>query len=136
MTLYALINRNLTDTGKRSNTAPTDQADDIAPNKPYWVPIVEEITDTSTQGSEKVISPWVDTVEIDRFLRERTIRNKTVSELDVDDTNRINNLFTASNIDRALAQVLFRVVNDVRALEEKSSISVTQFKDYLKSFVR
>lgn len=136
MTQYALINRNLTDTGKRSNTAPTDQADDIAPNKPYWVPIVEEITDTSTQGSEKVISPWVDTVEIDRFLRERTIRNKTVSELDVDDTNQINNLFTASNIDRALAQVLFRVVNDVRALEEKSSISVTQFKDYLKSFVR
>lgn len=136
MTQYALINRNLTDTGKRSNTAPTDQADDIAPNKPYWVPIVEEITDTSTQGSEKVISPWVDTVEIDRLLRERTIRNKTVNELDVLDTARIDDLFSASDIDRALAQVLFRVVNDVRALEEKSSISVTQFKDYLKSFVR
>ena len=76
MPMYAKITRALTDTGERSDwTTPPPSKDDLAPHKAYWVPVVEETTDTSTTD-DVVVSPWVDTVEATRLLRTRTIRDK------------------------------------------------------------
>ena len=133
--MFALINRDLTDTGKRRSFVATPGPVPGHPAKPYWVPVVDETTDTST-GPDKVVSPWVETVEVARLLRARTIRDKTAGELDVEDQASVDRLLLNSGVIRALAQALFAVVNDVRVLQGDSTITATQFKTYLKGLMR
>lgn len=133
--MYALITPDLADTGKRKAQVATPGPVPNHPDKPYWVPIVIEITDTST-GPDTVASAWVETVEVGRLLRARTIRDKTTAELDAEDQTRVDRLLLDSGVIRALAQALFAVVNDVRVLNGDSTVTVTQFKTYLKGLIR
>ena len=144
--MFALINRNLTDTGRRKQNVVMETlnddgsttpftVDDLHPAKPYWVPVVEEITDIST-GLETVVSPWIETVEVARLLRTQTIRDKTQVELAAEDTTSVAALMANSGVDRALAKALFQVVNDVRVLKGQATITPTQFKSYLKGLIR
>ena len=133
--MFALINRDLTDTGKRAGNVTIVPPGDLHPDKPYWVPIVEDVTDTST-GPDKVVSPWVETVEIARLLRTRTVRDKTSAELGAEDAARIDRLLLDSGVMRALAKALFLVVNDVRTLKGEGTITAAQFKTFLKGLVR
>ncbi len=132
---FALINRDLTDTGKRKAQVDIVAPADLHPGKPYWVPVVEEVTDTST-GTDKVVSAWVETVEVARLLRSRSIRDKTAGELDTEDQARVDTLLINSGVIRALAQALFQVNNRVRVLEGDSAITATQFKTFLKGLIR
>ena len=133
--MFAQINPDLTDTGNRQATVSTPGPVPGHPDKPYWVPIVEDVTDTST-GPDKVVSPWVETVEIARLLRTRTVRDKTPAELGVEDTARIDRLLLDSSVMRALAKALFLVVNDVRTLKGEGTITAAQFKTFLKGLIR
>ena len=133
--MFALINRDLTDTGKRRAQVDIVSPDDLHPDKPYWVPVIEETTDTST-GPNKVVSAWVETVEVARLLRARTIRDKTAGEIDAEDQTRVDRLLLESNVMRAVATVQFEIINDVRALEGKSPITAAQYKTRLKGLIR
>ena len=132
---FALINRDLTDTGKRKAQVDIVPPGDLHPDKPYWVPVVEEVADTST-GPDKVVSPWVETVEVARLLRTRTIRDKTPAELGAEDRARVDRLLLDSGVMRALAKALFLVVNDVRTLKGESTITAAQFRNFLKGLIR
>ncbi len=135
MALFALINRNLTDTGSRKRDITPTPPSDLHPAKPYWVPVVSETTDTST-GPEKVVSPWVETVEIARLLRSRTIRDKTAGEIDSEDTAQVDSLASVIGLDRAQFLILFNHENRIRALESQPAATVQQFKDAVRGLMR
>lgn len=138
MTLYALINRDLTDTGERRrfDVAPPGPAD-LAPGKPYYVPVVEEVSDDSTGSAPTVTEPWVETAEADRLLRSRTIRDKTAAELDAMDDSTADRAFSGvGRIERALGRALFDHENRLRALEGRPAVTAGQFKTALKGLLR
>lgn len=137
MTTYALITRALVDTGSRKRNIVPIPPEQLSLNKPYWVPVVEEITDTST-GSNIVRTPWVETVEIARILRSRTIRDKTPVELDAEDASNIDSMMAFDGLERAMARALLTVINDVRKLQKpvEQPLSVPEFKTYLRGLMR
>ncbi len=106
--MFALINRDLTDTGKRKAQVDIVPPGDLHPDKPYWVPVVEETTDTST-GPDRVVSAWVETVEVARLLRTKTIRDKTAGELDAEDQDRVDRLLLESGVMRAFGLMMFEL---------------------------
>lgn len=133
--MYALITRDLQNILKqKANVTPVPK-EQLAPNKPYWVPIVKVVNDTST-GPEKIYEPTVQTIYADRVERVRNVRDKTAQEQDDEDQARVDDLLAISGVDRAMAQTLFQVVNDVRVLKGQGTITVAQFKNYLKGLVR
>ena len=137
---YAKINRDLTDTGQRCRNIIPVPPDQLAPGKPYWVPVVDIINDTST-GPYKVSEPRVDDIVNDgqiatEFRRTTTIRDKTQGEQDAEDESAAASVLTASGTDRALAQVCFQQENRLRALEGAQPVTVAQFKDALKGLIR
>ena len=52
------------------------------------------------------------------------------------DQATVDALLIDSGVIRALAQALFQTVNDVRVLKGQSTITVMQFKTYLKGLIR
>ena len=48
------------------------------------------------------------------------------------DTEAVDRLQVASSVEKALGAVLFEVVNDVRTLKGQGTITVQQFRDYVK----
>ena len=133
--MFALINPDLTDTGKRRAFIPSPGPVPGHPHKPYWVPIEVEVDDTST-GPDRVVSAWVETVEAARLLRSRTIRDKTAAELAAEDTAQVGRLLADSGIDRALARMIFNINNRVRSIEGGGPLSVAQFKAALRGLMR
>ncbi len=133
--MFALINRDMTDTGKRKAQVEIVSPDDLHPDKPYWVPIVVETADTST-GPDKVVSPWVETVEVARLLRARTIRDKTAGELGAEDQTRVDNLASVSGIDRAQFLIAFSHENRIRTLEGAPPVTKALFKTAVKGLIR
>ena len=136
--LFALINRDLTDTGKRLRQASVDAMGDVPIAKPYWVPVVEETTDTST-GPNKVTSAWTETVEVARLLRARTIRDKTAGELTADDTASIDSAFSLTGIDRVEMRLIFEVVKAIKTGDATFFDTVTDeptFKILARSLMR
>ena len=133
--MFALINRDLTDTGKRAAQVNIVSPDDLHPAKPYWVPVVEEVTDTST-GPDKVVGPWVETVEVARLLRSRTIRDKTAGELNAEDQIRVDNLASLSGISRAQFLIAFNHENRIRTLEGVPSVTRAEFKNAVMGLIR
>ncbi len=133
--MFALINRDLTDTGKRKAQVDIVPPADLHPDKPYWVPVVNETTDTST-GPDKVVSAWVETVEAARLLRTRTIRDKTAGEMDAEDQARVDRLASVSGIDRAQFLIAFNHENRIRTLEGSPSVTKAQFKTAVKGLIR
>lgn len=58
-------------------------------------------------------------------------------DLDVLDTEAINRLLIADgSVVRAMAQVQFALINEVRALKGQAPITVAQYKAQLKSLIR
>ncbi len=133
--MFAKINRDLTDTGERKEQVNIIPPEDLHPLKPYWVPVVDEITDTST-GPDIVTSAWVETVEAARLLRALTIRDKTAAEISDGDQTRVDRLLLESGVMRALARALFDHENRVRGLESRPAITSEQFKTALKGLIR
>ncbi len=133
--MFALINRDLTDTGKRKAQVDIVAPADLHPAKPYWVPVVDEVTDTST-GPDKVVSPWIETVEVARLLRTRTIRDKTAGELDAEDQARVDALLLESGVTRAQTKTLFDHENRIRVLEGRPEVTVEQLKTALWKLIR
>lgn len=133
--MYAKINRNLTDTGERRVLDPANvpAASDLAPNKPYWVPVVDVVNDTST--GEDVVSWVVEEVQIDRLVRTTTIRDKTEQEIDAEDDAILDGA-TAGGITRALLFTMFQLANDVRALEGQPAMQFGEFVSSLKLNMR
>ncbi len=133
--MFALINPDLTDTGKRRAQIATPGPVPNHPDKPFWVPIVDEITDTSITA-EKVFEPVVITIEATRLLRSQLIRDKTAAEITADDTARVEGTFTGHGIHRAFAQMFFQINNRVRVLEGNAPLTVAQFKAALRGLIR
>ena len=140
MPLFALINQDLTDTRERKvylNVPPLGDLGGSA--KPYWVPVVEEVDDTSTRPDDLLTSPWVETVEPLRLLRSRTIRDKTPTELESEDTARVDALLLNSGVMRAFGLMLFEVAKAGRTDDWTFFTGVTNaatFKALLKSLIR
>lgn len=123
----------LRDTGDRIDLdAPPLARGDLAPGKPWWVPLVTEVSDTST--TPHTVREVVITIEEARVLRSVTIRDKTAQEIDADRTAIVDGRFAAAgSIDRALAEIVFEQENRIRALEGRPAVTAAQFKTYIKN---
>lgn len=62
-------------------------------------------------------------------------RSRTQAELDIEKLAIVEKPFAASDADRALGEMLYRLNNRVRALEGQGNLSVAQFKALLASFL-
>lgn len=133
--MYALITRDLTTILKKKAGVTPIPPENLAPTKPYWVPYLNITNDTST-GPDKVYEDPVENIYADRVERVSTIRDMTAQELDDQDTSGVDSLMDSNGINRALAQVVFQLVNDVRTLNSQATITPTQFKTYLKGLIR
>lgn len=133
--LFAKINRDGTDTGQRAHNVTPVARGGLHPSKPFWVPVVEEIADTST-GSDRVVGPWIETVEAGRVLRSRSIRDRTPAELAADDKARIAELLARPGAMRAVTRALHAVINSVRELDSLPALSNADFELYLESLAR
>lgn len=135
MTTYALIRRNLTDTGERSSTVIPIPPDQLHIDKPYWVPIEYNEQDTSTPGNlDRVVGPWSQTVLADKIVKSRTIRDKTPAELSQEKAQRVDQIETSRGPDKAFFNLIFNMVNDIRALKTPAlpPMTLPQFKALLR----
>ncbi len=133
--MFALINPDLTDAGKRRAEIATPGPVPGHPAKPYWVPIIDEVTDTSITP-DKVHEAVVITIEATRMLRSQIIRDKTAAELLTEDTARVDRLLDQNGINRALSTMIFQINNRVRALEGDTPVTAAQFKTALRALIR
>ena len=98
----------------------------------------EVITNDTSTGADVVRADTGDIVAPDNtgVARIITIRDKTQAELDAEaeaqKENALDALEESNSRDKALAQAILQLTNNVRALEGKQPITATQFRDYLK----
>ena len=135
--MYALIANDLSSILKRREQVNLSQAitTPLPNGKPFWVPVVEEVADTST-GPDRVVSPWVETIELTRVLRSRSIRDKTTNELDAEDVEIVNNALLKTSLMAAMLKWIFDAENRIRVLEGDSLITEAQFKTAIKNRIR
>lgn len=113
------------------------KTDAIALGKSYWLPVVEETQDTSTNP------PWVKTtntgyqIEADRVYKLVTKVDMTQAEIDAEKAATRDMI--ADGFDEpetyiyVLGKILFQVVNDVRQLKGQQAITPAQFKAYIRN---
>ena len=130
--MFALIERDLSaiiETKARLNPIPKN--DGI---NPYWVPIYNKIDNQSTIDKTVLDSP-ITTIYSNKVEVVRIKRDMTILELDEENELIANTAINKRGIIKALAQVLFLTVNDVRILKGQNEITPEQFKDYLKGLI-
>lgn len=131
--MYAQIERDLSAViqyVRQINPIPPDTG-----TGPYWVPVYRIIDDQSTTD-EVVLEPETVVITSTRVNIVRVKRDMTAQELDVADEEIAIRTINNKGILRAIAKVLFLIVNDVRELKGQGSITQTQFKDYIKGLIR
>jgi len=98
----------------------------------------EVITNDTSTGTDSLRSVDV-TVMATKVKETITIRDKTQAELDAEAESQkedaMDTLEKSNSRDKALAQAIFRLANDVRALEGKQPITAAQFRAYLKGLL-
>ena len=92
------------------------------------VPVVEETNDTSTTDAKA--SSQTQTVEAERVLIVRTIRDRTAEEIETE-----KDVLILSEADQVLGKVIFQLVNDVRQLRSQQPVTKAQFLTYLKGLL-
>lgn len=109
--------------------------DDIAHKNVNWYPVVRESVDNSTQ--EYVDKSTTRQLEGDNYVIRVTIFDRSQAEIDAAIETRKDQALLTVNQDyqslKAVAQVLFELTNQVRALNAQPDITKQQFVDYLRS---
>ncbi len=115
----------LQDTGERSVSVVPDP--NPGANKPIWVPVVNlvEGSDPVSSKEKRVFSDRVEMVTIRR--------DKTPSEIALEDDRDIGNLFGNAGNDRALINLIRDLDNRVRILEGLPPLPLQTFKALVKS---
>ncbi len=107
---------------------------DIPHKNVKWYPVVREVVDNSTQ-------PYTNTnttrqVEGDNYVIRKTISDMSQAEIDAFMEDRKDDAVGQFNRDlsltKALGEVLFELVNDVRELKGQQAITKQQFISYVK----
>lgn len=93
-----------------------------------WLPIVNEVNDTTTQQEYVVTEPVVETIEVARVLRSRTRRDMTAQEI----ADRKAEL-VLSDSDTVIAKGLFKLANDFRVSQGQAELTVAQFRSWLEA---
>lgn len=140
MALYAKITRDLKDTGERKDfAAPPARKDDLASEKPYWVPVVYEDNDTST-GKQTVTDPYSKEVKATGIKYTRPIRDKTQAEIDAEQSAEIDASIDAIQANRsalkALAEGLFIAFNEAREAGGKQPITKQAYLTWLRTQIQ
>lgn len=140
MALYAKITRDLEDTGERKEfAAPPALKDDLASEKPYWVPVVYEDNDTST-GKQTVIGSYSKEVKATGIKYTRPIRDKTQAEIDAEQSAEIDASIDAIQANRsalkALAEGLFIAFNEAREAGGKQPITKQAYLTWLRTQIQ
>lgn len=132
--MFALITRDLNEIVRTRRDISPIPRENLASGKPYWVPVQDVVDDQST-GSETITMPPAVDIQVDKVVRTVVIRDKTAEEIEGDNQKMVDRI-DLTGVERALAQAIFRLANDVRVLEGKDEITPAQFKNYLKGLLR
>lgn len=142
---HALINRDLTDTGKRRNDLENPPGPgELNANKPYWVP-VEIIEVNNATGPNTVTGLWVDEIVTTgagpsavavKLTRTRTTRDMTPAEIATEDAGRADAAMSQSGMNRAIFQTLMDLENRIRNLEGNPSMNDGQFRAMMAQRIR
>ena len=133
MTEYALLKNGVFVEFRQYETPPI-----VGSHKGFsLLPVARETIDNSTQKfRDKVTTAYV---EPERYLIQTVYSDKPQPEIDAlaeaEKTTVVNSMDVELSYSKALAQALFRVVNDVRELKGQQPITVDQFKTYLKGLL-
>lgn len=97
--------------------------------------VIERVTNDTSTTSETVKTTTT-TIEANRVLIQTDIRDKTQAELDAEAEaikDRAEQVLNITPEFKALATVVFELVNDVRGLKGQNPVTERQFKTALRS---
>ena len=138
--IYALIDRDLKDTGKRKAfKSPPPGPGDLADQKPYYVPVRKVKEDRST-GPRTVTLPTVVTVNhragVALSVQETTvIRDMTDAEKTARRQEIADSLDPDKGIMGALVDVVYEIARDVRAISDPTGPPLTR-EEFSAALVR
>lgn len=98
-----------------------------------WRPVTRTIP--SVDGAAQLREGPFTTVFADRVEIVYIVRAKTQEELDAEKNAIITRALDRVDALKAVANALFTVINDVRALKGQTTITATQYRAYLKSLL-
>ena len=143
---YALVDRNWLFTGQTiivDDTNPPAGPNDVANTDPYWVPFNKTTVDTTTNGGRNGFTKEMSIIINDdgnnviEVVQERTLRDLTPQELIDKDERKFNRSFNKNgDIIRALLRLSYNQENRIRTLEGANTVTVEEFKTYIKNNMR
>lgn len=100
-----------------------------------WFPVVRETVDNSTQNYKTTTTESV--LEQGNYVIRTTISDMTPAEIAAAQENKRNLVVNVMDEDfsvfKAIALTLFDLTNEVRILKGQQTITLQQFKDYVRS---
>jgi len=98
-----------------------------------WYPVVrtEEVNTTLPQEYQK--KTVTENVVGNEYVIHTLIEDFSETEIDNVKTENVNKVTNDYSIEKALAEVLFEAVNEIKTLKSEQTITAAQFRNYLKS---
>lgn len=126
MTMYCLIDRDLTTVLKKRKDVSVVPKANLAPGKPYWVPLVE-VEDDRSSGRDVCVDSITDIILEDRVERVTVIRDRTDKEIESDKDIR------AEEQVRAFGRVILAEINTIREALGLKPRTLDQLKDAVRA---
>lgn len=131
--MIALIERDLSAVIKFAGNLTAIPAD--TGTGPYWVPVEFVIDDQTTGALPQIMDPETQQITSTKVIITQVRRDMNTTELAAYD-DEVADTIEVNGIDRAIGQILFQLVNDVRVLQGQSTITASQFRNYIKTLIR
>ena len=128
--MYAKITRDLTDTGERLANITPVPPDQLAPGKPYWVPIREVVVNNATTAN--TVSSSTTVIAANEVVVTTIIRDKTEAEIEAEIESDLNGQMDGYGIPAILIRNAFAQENRIRALEALPPLTLGEFLSALR----
>jgi len=128
MNEYALFIDGVFQYIKRLQSRPVD----IPHKNVEWHP-VSRVVDNTASDPDYIIQTTTEELVGDEYVITTHLRDYTAQEIDQVKTESVSMTDKQYSVEKALASVLFELVNEVRTMNSQPTITATQFRDYLKS---
>ena len=111
-----------------------EQPENIPHKNVVWYPVSRVVNNDGASLPPEYLKERV-TKELvgNEYVITTYIEDFTSQEIDNVKTTNVNKTMEDYSIEKALATVLFEMVNEIKALKSEPAITAAQFRDYLKS---
>jgi len=131
--LYALINPDDDSIIKYRNDINPIPREQLAPNKPYWVPVVDEIEDKTTSSINVTRNTLKDKVVDGKVVRKTILKHMTTEEIDLKEKRRA--IAITEHLEKDMVfKLLYDMNNQIEILKGNKNLTIAEFKEKLKGY--